>query len=592
MGTLPSSFSLTHDLPSFSPMLHLHPKPRTARTTFVTCKAADTSNPRPAKIEPKTAARENRAQNPRPAKIERKISAREKTSRPPPLARLFDSLDELIHKHLDPPVLPPPLDPKLVLAGNFAPVAELPPTACNVAEGALPRALDGAYIRNGPNPQFGPRGPHHLFDGDGMLHCIRISGGRATLCSRFVETRKYQVEREMGSPAATGFFSSGTKIWAIAARNMVDLARWATGQYSGIGVANTSVARLGGKLFALYESDIPYRIKVTSDGDIITLGPHEDYSGPERKMTAHPKVDKFTGESFAFRCDYIRPPYLTYFTVDANGTKRPDVPIFSLKEACMIHDFALTKSHVIFSDSQIVIRPTELLKGKPPVLVDRSKVPRLGILPRHAADDGDMWWVEAPGFNALHMVNAWEEDGGDTIVLVAPNLLEPNHVINGLDLAVQVSMEMIEIDVKRKKVERRPVAGQSVDFAVINPAYVGKKTKYVYAAIVEGAKMSGVVKLDLSTSSSDCTVATRVYGPGRYGGESYFVPREAENPEADEDDGYLVNYVHDENTQESEFLVMDAKSPHLDIVAVVKLPQRVPYGFHGIFVPECQLHKL
>lgn len=105
-------------------------------------------------------------------------------------------------------------------------------------------------------------------------------------------------------------------------------------------------------------------------------------------------------------------------------------------------------------------------------------------------------------------------------------------------------------------------------------------------------KAAGVAKLDLSLPTADCgdcTVAGRLYGPGCYGGEPYFVPREPDNPAAEEDDGYLVTYVHNENSEESWFLVMNAKSPTLDIVAKVTLPGRVPYGFHGLFVGERDL---
>ncbi|KAM1739086.1 hypothetical protein ACFX11_014837 [Malus domestica] len=83
-----------------------------------------------------------------------------------------------------------------------------------------------------------------------------------------------------------------------------------------------------------------------------------------------------------------------------------------------------------------------------------------------------------------------------------------------------------------------------------------------------------------------------MYGPNCYGGEPFFVAREPENPNVEEDDGYVVSFVHDEKTGESKFLVMDAKSPQLDIVAALKLPRRVPYGFHGLFVKESDLQKL
>ncbi|KAL6997891.1 putative carotenoid cleavage dioxygenase 4, chloroplastic [Sarracenia purpurea var. burkii] len=120
--------------------------------------------------------------------------------------------------------------------------------------------------------------------------------------------------------------------------------------------------------------------------------------------------------------------------------------------------------------------------------------------------------------------------------------------------------------------------------------------RYVYAAIGNPApKFSGVVKLDVSVTGGDnrdCTVGCRIFGQQCYGGEPFFVAREPNNPGADEDDGYVVTYVHNENTKESSFLVMDAKSPNLDIVAIVKLPQRVPYGFHGLFVRDEDLNKL
>ena len=38
--------------------------------------------------------------------------------------------------------------------------------------GEIPRQLSGAYMRNGSNQQFEPRGPYHLFDGDGMIHAF------------------------------------------------------------------------------------------------------------------------------------------------------------------------------------------------------------------------------------------------------------------------------------------------------------------------------------------------------------------------------------------------------------------------------------
>ncbi|KAL0352037.1 UNVERIFIED_CONTAM: putative carotenoid cleavage dioxygenase 4, chloroplastic [Sesamum calycinum] len=183
----------------------------------------------------------------------------------------------------------------------------------------------------------------------------------------------------------------------------------------------------------------------------------------------------------------------------------------------------------------------------------------------------------------LHAVNAWEEDDGESLVVVASNISSVEQALEGLDLA-QLKLEEIKISLKAKKVVvRHPVSAKSLDLAVINPAYAGKKNRYAYAAeIATPLSAVAVVKLDLSLSSDDCVVASRVFEPGCTGNGPFFVPN---NPAADEDDGFLIAYVHDEKTQESKFLVMDANSPTLEIVAAVKLPGRVPTGFHGLFDP-------
>ena len=53
-----------------------------------------------------------------------------------------------------------------------------------------------------------------------------------------------------------------------------------------------------------------------------------------------------------------------------------------------------------------------------------------------------------------------------------------------------------------------------------------------------------------------------------------------------EDDGWLVTLVHDLTDMSAEFVVLDAQDLGRGYVARVKLPQRVPYGFHGNWVSD------
>ncbi|XAR69206.1 Zeaxanthin 7,8-dioxygenase [Bertholletia excelsa] len=591
-----SSFSLSQlsltppPSPPANPLLHISSvriEERTKITTTTTTTTTETAPPPPKK------------QNPPPQSTAKKLvePARRRRAEPATLATtIFNAFDDIINNFIDPP-LRPSVDPRYVLSDNFAPVDELPPTECSVIEGSLPPSLDGAYIRNGPNPQFLPRGPYHLFDGDGMLHAIRIFGGRATLCSRYVRTYKYTIEKEAGSSVLPNVFSGFNGLTASAARGAVTAARALAGQFNpanGIGLANTSLALFGNTLYALGESDLPYAVKLSPGGDVVTLG-RRDFDGKLfMSMTAHPKIDPDTGETFSFRYGPV-PPFLTFFRFAADGTKQPDVPIFSMTRPSLLHDFAITKKYAIFADIQIGMNPIEMVRGGSPVGSDAGKVPRLGVIPRYAKDDSEMRWFDVPGFNIIHAINAWDEDGGNAVVMVAPNILSVEHTLERMDL-IHASVEKVRIDLMTGIVSRLPVAARNLDFAVINQQYTGKRNRYVYAAVGDPMpKITGVVKLDVSVSEGDrrdCTVASRMFGPGCYGGEPFFVAKEPNNLEADEDDGYVVTYVHDENTGESSFLVMDAKSPNLDTVARVKLPRRVPYGFHGLFVKESNLNKL
>ncbi|MGK2928566.1 MAG: carotenoid oxygenase family protein, partial [Acidimicrobiales bacterium] len=71
---------------------------------------------------------------------------------------------------------------------------------------------------------------------------------------------------------------------------------------------------------------------------------------------------------------------------------------------------------------------------------------------------------------------------------------------------------------------------------------------------------------------------------GRAAGEPVFVAREGST---EEDDGWLVTFVHDLGEASTDFVVMDASDfERSDYVARVPLPQRVPFGFHGNWVSD------
>ncbi len=65
--------------------------------------------------------------------------------------------------------------------------------------------------------------------------------------------------------------------------------------------------------------------------------------------------------------------------------------------------------------------------------------------------------------------------------------------------------------------------------------------------------------------------------------EPVFVPASSE---AGEDEGWVMTYVYDRSRDSSDLAIIDAADFTGKPVATITLPQRVPFGFHGSWIPD------
>ncbi|KAI3823083.1 hypothetical protein L1987_04509 [Smallanthus sonchifolius] len=361
---------------------------------------------------------------------------------------------------------------------------------------------------------FQPTGGHHLFDSDGMIHAIKLGPkNKASYCCRFTRTSRLQQELSLGRPC---FPKPIGELHGHLGLALLDLfyARGLAGLLdtaNGIGSANASLVYFNGRLLAMSEDDLPYIIRIKSDGDLVTDGRY-DYDGQitNYPLIAHPKVDPDTGELLSLSYDVVNKPYLKFFRFEPNGRKSREVSI-SLHQPTMIHDFAITKDHVIIPDHQVVFKLSEMVRGKSPVFFDPHKVSRYGILPKSAENESSIQWFHVPDCFCFHIWNAWEEDdiNGERIIVVIGSCMTPPDAIFNESENNPLRSELTEIRLNTTtgaSTCRVIGSGMNLVLALLIKKQLGRKTRYVYLAIVEPwPKCSGMAKVDLETVATKLT---------------------------------------------------------------------------------------
>ncbi len=457
------------------------------------------------------------------------------------------------------------------LTGNFAPVHEEVTADRLEIIGKLPAELRGMFVRNGPNPQFTPAGNYHWFDGDGMLHGVRLEDGQASYRNRYVRTAGWQEEREAGKALYGGL------------ADPVDVKRLFQGKPLFKNAANTALVWHDGRLLALWEGGPPTEIRVP---ELETVGLHT-YGGKLRHaFTAHPKVDPVTGEMLFFGYSAMS-PLVYYSVVNPSGELLRTTPI-KLRRPVMMHDFAVTERYTIFMDLPAEFHVGPGNEGQPMLQFERDHGSRFGIVPRHGVA-GDVRWFESPACFVFHTVNAYED--GDDVVLLAcrtpdyPDMLQLQGASTpaGSDpLAGGTSaLYRWRFNLKTGQTREEALDDTPSELPRVDDRRLGRQTRFAYAMDV---RMGRMIKYDLLRG----TTAFHDYGPGRSGGEPVFVPRSVE---AGEEDGWLITYVFDAAEGRSEMVVVSAAEFSGPPVARVKIPARIPYGFHGTWIAADKLAR-
>jgi carotenoid cleavage dioxygenase len=438
------------------------------------------------------------------------------------------------------------------LQGGFAPVTkEVEAFDLEVTKGAIPPALAGLYVRNGSNPQSGDSS--HWFFGDGMVHGIKLEDGKAKWYrNRYVHTALYDAKAGFGEGAPGG----------------------ASNQ------SNVSAIWHGGKLLTSGEVGLPYELSAT---DLGNKGVY-DYDGAlTSAFTAHPKIDPATGQMHFFGYGFT-PPFLTYHVADADGAliHSSEVPV---RGSTMIHDFTITETDAVFWELPVIFdlaAATQWIanpdSGVFPYKWSPEYGARIGVMPLGGPGSAIKWYEIDPCY-VFHGVNAHR--AGEKVVLDVcrlTSMFEPGQRLGG-----DLSLRRWTVDTATGRVTDDVIEQDKPgELPGRDPRRIGRNQRYGYFVETrenpDSVEFGGLIKRDYRTLRAE----TWDPGPSQHAGEWLFVP---EGSSADEDAGYLLTYLHDDTTNRSELVIVDASDVRAGPVARIATPQRVPYGFHATWVP-------
>eukprot|EP00927_Polykrikos_kofoidii_P033905 TRINITY_DN28740_c0_g1_i1.p1 TRINITY_DN28740_c0_g1~~TRINITY_DN28740_c0_g1_i1.p1 ORF type:complete len:513 (-),score=62.65 TRINITY_DN28740_c0_g1_i1:431-1969(-) len=500
--------------------------------------------------------------------------------------RLVAILDHVLDGMQD---VPSSLEWSTHFNGALKPVAPAENITLQAKSGRLPEDLAGVYMRVGPNsPFWPPQKRTHVFDADGMVHCVRIINGKATYHCKMLETPRYQYEKEYGAEWFTRIGelhgkAGLAKILAVSGQKhkIAGLEDWETS------VANTAICfHPSGKLWALNEAGPPFRFRLDENGTPKSIGYDTLEDKLRKPMSAHPKFDQRTGDLYFHGRQLMKSFYASRVVNGEMQSADLQMP------TGFHHDMFITEHFAVIIDGSMRFDQNGIVQGKPLWGFNPKSKLRFAVFPRSTKEmtpDAFIWIDTDVAAECVHTLYAYDEGG--KIVLFAPlGFYEKGKEDGILGGQGPFYMHRTVIDVDQKLATVEKVTGGDKymsEFPRIRDDRIGLRTRYGFTGVQSQGpdfKFTGILKWDFEQS---CLCNEIHFPENVIGGEPVFLPRTSGGNGVD-DDGYIGMFLWNSEKLESTWALFDAQTFSSTPVAELLVPRRVPLGFHAAWITEEQ----
>jgi carotenoid cleavage dioxygenase len=244
----------------------------------------------------------------------------------------------------------------------------------------------------------------------------------------------------------------------------------------------------------------------------------------------------------------------------------------------------VTQNYVMFPAMPLTSDLQRAKKGLPLMAWEPAKGGFIGVMKRNAPVDSIHWFEIDPKF-FLHSMNAWED--GEKIHCEVTEFPHPPVFPSadgsaGPPTEARLTRWTIDLAGNTNRAKRQQIDDLNSEMPRFDERLAGLPYRHGwYMASIDSKyplTHDTIAHLDLKTGKRD----VRMLDAGDMAGEPMFVPRCASAPEGD---GYVIALVYRGATDSSELLILNAQDIAGEPATVLKVPRRVPPGFHGNFVP-------
>ncbi|XP_068097057.1 carotenoid-cleaving dioxygenase, mitochondrial-like [Hyperolius riggenbachi] len=514
----------------------------------------------------------------------------------------------------------------------FQSVPETPQPIPTKVTGTIPKWIRGSLLRNGPGKfEFGNDKYNHWFDGMALMHNFRIDNGAVSYMSKFLESDSYIKNKKANRIVASEF---GTLAMPDPCTSVYDRMKSRfTLKKESTDNCSVNYVLYKGDYYASTETN--YMRKV--DPATLETLDKVDWSKfiAVNGATAHPHYDP-DGTTYNMGNSYGKdgthyniikvPPQKSSLeeTLDGAQVVCAIQPKEKMKPA-YYHSFGMSENYVVFVEQPLRLNLIKLLinqlRGKSFSGI-MSWEPELDtvfhVVNKHTGKKHPVTY-RTKAFSTFHQINAFEDqgcivldlccmdDGGAVELFEIQNLRKSGEALNEVYKNAATAFPRrfvlpLESSGKGESTQPLPYStataakkgdGQiwcthenlyddkvfhGLEFPQINYAkYNTKKYRYFYGCGFQHMVGDSLIKMDVETKKTK-----EWKEDGFYPSEPIFVPK----PDSvEEDDGVILSAVLTPRQNLNTFLlILDAKD--FTEIARAEVPVQMPYGFHGVFVPQ------